>query len=345
MKPLAVVLSALMIVSFVPGSPATSATLEVQTAVFTSNSSGSSVSSSATGFSAANSMTAESILNNSNLGVLSDLKMTFGDSTFVSVEYIYDDPVNTDIVFGWNGAVNIVYPITFTANVNVDFEIDCSTLVENAATTNLVSLDGSAEVFVRTVMISNCTNHYIKKSNGEVVNGPGATTGIWAVSIPRSDAPPEISVGGNNIGAGTPINASHNYYFENYSASGGGGGGPGEGGPGNYSVSLSNYFVATGFSKGKAKLTDPMKAFIRKELQNSGTASKVVCTGTVRGKKWTESRQALAIARATSACDYVAELYPDAAIELKTRLMKKKKQDSLTVRISVFKGSYIAPPA
>jgi hypothetical protein len=112
-------------------------------------------------------------------------------------------------------------------------------------------------------------------------------------------------------------------------------------GGGDVIMTRTNYFVVEGFSKGKADLTNPMKAFIQKELAVSVFPAKVVCTGTVRGKKWTASRDALALARATSGCDFVTKLYPVVEIELKKRLIKKKKQNPLTVRISVFNARTI----
>lgn len=99
----------------------------------------------------------------------------------------------------------------------------------------------------------------------------------------------------------------------------------------------SQYFVAEGFPKFKSTLSESMKRFISKEIYQAGSSqTKVVCTGTVRGKTWTSKREALALARATAGCDYIKTLLPSVETELKKRLMSKKKQNSLTVRIRVF---------
>ena len=118
---------------------------------------------------------------------------------------------------------------------------------------------------------------------------------------------------------------------------------PGPQSPNNQS--RSNYFVVEGFKKSKARLTNSMKDFIEQELSGMNGESRIVCTGTVRGSKWTAKREALALARATAGCDYVETLLPSVETELKKRLISKKKQNSLTVRISVFKTQSIAPPA
>jgi hypothetical protein len=97
-----------------------------------------------------------------------------------------------------------------------------------------------------------------------------------------------------------------------------------------------NYFIAVGFDKGKAKLKKSMRAFIRKELNSRSGEVRAVCVGTVRGKKWTPKREALALARAASGCDYVTKLNPGLPVELKKRLIAKGKGNPLTVRIRVF---------
>ena len=97
----------------------------------------------------------------------------------------------------------------------------------------------------------------------------------------------------------------------------------------------SNYFVVEGFKKGKHRLSGPMKAFIKREIDKRQGESKAVCTGTVRGKKWTEKREALALARAEAGCTYVSMLNPNLPVELKKRLISKGKRNSLTVRIRV----------
>jgi hypothetical protein len=99
---------------------------------------------------------------------------------------------------------------------------------------------------------------------------------------------------------------------------------------------VSNYFIAVGFDKGKAKLKKPMRAFIRKELNSRSGEVRALCVGTVRGKKWTPKRKALALARAASGCDYVTKLNPGLPVELKKRLIAKGKGNPLTVRIRVF---------
>lgn len=102
-------------------------------------------------------------------------------------------------------------------------------------------------------------------------------------------------------------------------------------------TSSSHYFVVEGFPKFKASLSRSMKKFIGQEIGKTGTTQrKVVCTGTVRGSKWTAKREALAFARASAGCDHVKTLLPSVETELKKRLISKKKQNSLTVRIRVF---------
>jgi hypothetical protein len=98
----------------------------------------------------------------------------------------------------------------------------------------------------------------------------------------------------------------------------------------------SNYFIAEGFKKGKAKLTKPMKSFIKKEITSRSDETRAVCTGTVRGKKWTAKKEALALARAKAGCDFVTRISPNLPVELKKRLIPKGKGDPLTVRIRVF---------
>jgi hypothetical protein len=99
---------------------------------------------------------------------------------------------------------------------------------------------------------------------------------------------------------------------------------------------ISNYFIAEGFEKGKAKLNKPMRKFIRKELSTRSGEVNVVCTGTVRGKKWTPKREELALARAASGCNFVSKLSPEVPVELRKRLIPKGKGDPHTVRIRVF---------
>ena len=101
-------------------------------------------------------------------------------------------------------------------------------------------------------------------------------------------------------------------------------------------LSQVNYFVAQGFTKGKSTLKNGMKAFINEQLDRATGYKKFVCTGTVRGKEWTEKRTALAHSRAAVACDYIEDRFPNAVFELKKRLIKKQSQDALTVRIRVF---------
>ena len=111
---------------------------------------------------------------------------------------------------------------------------------------------------------------------------------------------------------------------------------PADAGEGSTVATKSNYFVVQGFNKGKSQLKKPMKKFIRKEITSRSKESRVVCTGTVVGKKWTAKKETLALARAKAGCDYVNELRPDVPVELKKRLIKKGKGDPLTVRIRVF---------
>jgi hypothetical protein len=108
------------------------------------------------------------------------------------------------------------------------------------------------------------------------------------------------------------------------------------GGSGESQLISSNYFVVEGFKKGKHKLSASMKSFIRKELAAKTGESRVVCTGTVRGKTWTPKKEALAIARAKAGCDYVRTILPDVPVELKKRLISKPKGNPLTVRIRAF---------
>lgn len=126
--------------------------------------------------------------------------------------------------------------------------------------------------------------------------------------------------------------------LSNIAAGGGGGEGGGGGAPEAQTLSLSqvNYFVSQGFVKGKSTLKNGMKAFINEQLDSTTGYKKFVCTGTVRGKKWTETRTALANARAAVACDYIEDRFPRAVFELKKRLIKKQSQDAQTVRIRVF---------
>jgi hypothetical protein len=98
----------------------------------------------------------------------------------------------------------------------------------------------------------------------------------------------------------------------------------------------SNYFVAEGFGKGKAKLTRAMKSFISEQLEARAGEKRVVCTGTVRGRAWNPKREALALARAKAGCDYVRTLLPEVPVELKKRLISKPKGNPLTVRIRAF---------
>jgi sugar lactone lactonase YvrE len=106
------------------------------------------------------------------------------------------------------------------------------------------------------------------------------------------------------------------------------------GSPGNSRT--SNYFIAEGFDKGKSKLKKSMRAFIAKELNTQSGEVRAVCTGTVRGKKWTARKERLALARAASGCNYVTRLSPGLPVELKKRLIPKRNGDPLTVRIRVF---------
>ena len=108
------------------------------------------------------------------------------------------------------------------------------------------------------------------------------------------------------------------------------------GGSGESQLVSSNYFVVEGFKKGKHKLSAPMKSFIRKEIAAKTRESRVVCTGTVRGKAWNPKREVLALARAKAGCDYVRTLLPDVPVELKKRLISKPKGNPLTVRIRAF---------
>lgn len=107
----------------------------------------------------------------------------------------------------------------------------------------------------------------------------------------------------------------------------------------------SHYFVVESFPKFQSTLSNSMKRFIRNQTTNRplplGVTSRapvvrVVCTGTVRGVKWTAKREKLALDRATVGCDYMKTLYPNVPTELKKRLISKKSQNSLTVRIRVF---------
>jgi hypothetical protein len=99
---------------------------------------------------------------------------------------------------------------------------------------------------------------------------------------------------------------------------------------------ISNYFIAEGFDKGKSKLKKSMRAFIAKELNTQSGEVRAVCTGTVRGKKWTAKKERLALARAASGCNYVTSLSPDLTVELRKRLIPKGEGNPFTVRIRVF---------
>lgn len=289
---------------------------------------------------------ARSIINNYNLGVYSNMTLTFnnGDVETIDTLYIWPDVVDElhiGIPESRTATSEHTWPVTFSADITVDYTIDCSQLVggdPGDQRDDFFEFDGTANL-IKTVEILNCDYHYIFDEDTNYNTYVGGD-GIWAVSVPAYCDNGQIFVGAYNT-SGPPTSVSWDIFFTNSSGSCGGGGGPDSYNP----YSLSNYFIAEGFSKGQSKLSKGMKSFIRKELDSVSNFSKVVCTGTVRGKKWTESREELALARATSACAYVTELYPDTDIELKKRLMKKKKQDSLTVRISVFNSRYIAPPA
>lgn len=108
------------------------------------------------------------------------------------------------------------------------------------------------------------------------------------------------------------------------------------GGGGESQLIASNYFVVEGFKKGKHKLSAPMENFIKREIDSRQGESKAICTGTVRGKKWTEKREALALARAEAGCTYVSMLNPNLPVELKKRLIPNGKGNPLTVRIRVY---------
>jgi len=106
----------------------------------------------------------------------------------------------------------------------------------------------------------------------------------------------------------------------------------------NYQGPSSHYFITKGFERGKAKLNKPMRALIREELGSRFGETKVVCTGTVRGKAWTPKKEKLALARAEKGCNYITKLRPGVPVELEKRLIAKKKGKGwpLTVRIRVF---------
>ena len=161
--------------------------------------------------------------------------------------------------------------------------------------------------------------------------------------VPLDGTPVGVS-GRSWSGSGYPADdpIGHATYFFTAGSNGGGQ----NGGNGSSAVERINYFVVEGFPRFKSTLNTSMKNFIGEQVAESGaTINKVVCTGTVRGSKWTAKREALALARATAGCDYVETLLPSVETELRKRLISKKKQNSLTVRISVFKSGYVAPPA
>lgn len=99
---------------------------------------------------------------------------------------------------------------------------------------------------------------------------------------------------------------------------------------------LLNYFVVEGFKPKNSYLNKTMRSFIRAELSKAFNFERLECTGTVRGKKWTSQKEQLAVSRARVACDYAQSVYPSAEVELKIRLIKKPKQNPLTVRIRVY---------
>jgi len=110
----------------------------------------------------------------------------------------------------------------------------------------------------------------------------------------------------------------------------------GESGSEQTQLVASNYFVVEGFKSGKHKLSGPMKAFIKREVVSRQGESRAICTGTAKGRKWTEKREALALARAEAGCAYLSNLNPSLPVELKKRLVPKGKGNPLTVRIRVF---------
>lgn len=323
--------------------PANAATQQV---VFAQNYEAQTPGVNGTGVRLALDYDAEMILNNHQIGAYTNAKMTFanGDIKPLYAMYINESAGVEYLVFQWetlsNNTGEDIWPMTFSADITVDYTIDCDQLPggdPGEYRETYENFDGSMN-YVKSVQILNCEYHFIRDFNTDY-NPLAGVDGIWAVTVPPSCEDEDIRVGGYNI-SGPPQSVSWTYYFSNVT-SGCGGGSPDFGAD----VDLTNYFVVEGFTKGKAILTSSMKSFISKEVATAGSSSKFSCTGTVRGKKWTEAKEALALARAKVACDYVSELYPDATIQLKKRLIKKKKQDALTVRISVFKVRYFAPPA
>jgi len=190
----------------------------------------------------------------------------------------------------------------------------------------------------------NCEQGIVDGAGYQFNEGGGGFGGVTLLSNPKSvsiilDFGDFVTITGTvqSRGSGLTPDTFLILNLENI-AGGGGGGGGGGGEPEEQANSPQqiNYFVAQGFSKGKSVLTDDMKVFIDNQVDRSTTAKKFVCIGTVRGKKWTQKRTALALSRAEAGCDYIEESFPNATFELRKRLIKKQKQDSLTVRVRVF---------
>jgi hypothetical protein len=334
---LAVFLTSFLAISGVIGiaAPAKAAT---QQATFANDYLGRTDGLNGNGFYLPDEYLAKSLLNNYELGVLSNVKLTFVNGDEVPLAIIYrPNNVSGAIIFQLQNTIdrpaNTIWPLTVSADISIDYTIDCNQLTPpNDVDEFYEDFDGSSDL-IKTVKILNCSHHYILDGNTNYnpeVNGDG----IWAVSIPSSCTNGNIWVGGYTPMRGTDT-ISWTIYFSNSSDSCFGGGG----GSGSDNTGPANVFIAEGFSKGKAKLTKSMRAFIKKEMKTVSNPSRVVCIGTVRGKKWTESRQALALARATSGCNYATKLYPEINIELKKRLISDKRKDSLTVRMRVFQAN------
>ena len=207
------------------------------------------------------------------------------------------------------------------------------------------TLNINASQVVRVNFI-NCEQGLVDGAGYQFNEGGGGFGGVTLLSNPKTvsiilDFGDFVTITGvvQSRGSGLTPDTFLILNLENI-ASGGGGGGDGGGGgePEEQANPLQqiNYFVAQGFSKGKSVLTDDMKVFIDNQVDRATTAKKFVCIGTVRGKKWTQKRTALALSRAEAGCDYIEESFPNATFELRKRLIKKLKQDSLTVRVRVF---------
>jgi len=207
--------------------------------------------------------------------------------------------VTSDIVLSFNEAIK-----AGTGNILIKKSSDNSTITTIPISNAQISISGSTLTINPTGDLDFGTGYYIEIASGVILdladNAFAGISGATTLNFTSAPAPP----------ANVPTISQPKDL-------------------------QSNYFVVEGFKKGKHKLSGSMKAFIKREFANRQGESKAVCTGTVRGKKWTEKREALALARAEAGCTYVSMLNPNLPVELKKRLISKGKGNPLTVRIRV----------